>query len=36
MSQWINDSMSQLKKSWARSVSLRMDTMSLDNAPPLW
>jgi hypothetical protein len=32
MSQWINDSMSQLKKSWARHV----DMMSLDNASPLW
>ena len=32
MSQWINDSMSQLKKPWASHV----DTMSLDNAPPLW
>jgi hypothetical protein len=31
MSQWTNDSMSQLKKSWARYV----DTLSLDNASPL-
>jgi hypothetical protein len=32
MGQWINDSMSQLKKAWARHV----DTLSLDSASLLW
>ena len=32
MSKWINDSMSQLKTSWATPVNV----FSLDNASPLW
>jgi len=32
MSQWINDSMSQLRKSWPTPVNI----LSLDNTPPLW
>ncbi len=35
ISQWINDPMSQLKKFWARDIGLRVETLPLDNAPPL-